>query len=376
MTIEELPYFCVRIQGYKNDKLAGQGSGTLIEDNGHYYVMTAAHCLCDKDNNRFEIAYLELNLVLAKDETYKLTAISVVEFDDADNVDWALVEVERPDIDFDYRRIKRCNNYKYNNMEFYGFYGFTQLEDLGALYQVELRGMPGSYWHISDIPIDGQADDAHKLIDGNSGAGVFFEHAGIYYIVGYVKCLINSNGAYSDFILYNIPTYSNYLSTESVKNIDLNVLTEWQKEADVKIKESILEQYQEKKPDYLANLERKLAVIYSDDEERQNKMDTLENDYIEGSAHMLKMVRDGNSLYEELNKEDEELTARINENRRIKYVDEDKAEDNLKEVREQYKVYARNKFTKDTPTETLTNKYAAYRVAEKLMNCTIDYKKK
>lgn len=105
-------------------------------------------------------------------------------------------------------------------------------------------------------------------------------------------------------------------------------------------------------------------------------MDTLENDYIEGSAHMLKMVRDGNSLYEELNKEDEELTARINENRRIKYVDEDKAEDNLKEVREQYKVYARNKFTKDTPTETLTNKYAAYRVAEKLMNCTIDYIKK
>ena len=376
MTIEELPYFCVRIRGYINDKLAGQGSGTLIVDNNHYYVMTASHTLCDKEKKRFEMNSLKLDLVLGKEQTYILTVISVVEFSDADDIDWALLEIEKPEVDFDYRRIKRCNNYKYNNKEIYGFYGFTQLEDLGALYRVELRGQPGAYWHISDIPIDGQADDAHKLIDGNSGAGVFFEHAGIYYIVGYVKCLINSNGAYSDFILYNIPTDSKHLSTDSVKNIDLNVLAEWQKEADVKIKESVLEQYQEKKPDYLANLERKLAVIYSDDEERQNKMDTLENDYIEGSAHMLKMVRDGNSLYEELNKEDEELTARINENRRIKYVDEDKAEDNLKEVREQYKVYARNKFTKDTPTETLTNKYAAYRVAEKLMNCTIDYKKK
>lgn len=376
MTIEELPYFCVRIRGNNDDNVAGQGSGTLIEDHGRYYVMTAAHCLCDKDNNRFEIACLELNLVLAKDEAYTLTVISVVEFNSADDVDWALVEVERPDIDFDYRRIKRCNNYKYNNKEFYGFYGFTQLENLGAMYQVELRGQPGSYWHISGIQIDGQADDAHKLIDGNSGAGVFFEHTGIYYIVGYVKRLINTNGAYSDFILYNIPTESNYLSTDSVKNIDLNVLAEWQKEADVKIKESVLEQYQEKKPEYLANLERKLTVIYSDDEERQGKMDTLENDYIEGSAHMLKMVRDGNSLYEELNKEDDELTARINDSRRIRYVDEDRAEDNLKEVREQYKVYARSKFTKDTPTETLTNKYAAYRVAEKLMNCTIDYIKK
>lgn len=376
MTIEELPYFCVRIRGYNDGNVADQGSGTLIEDYGRYYVMTAAHCLCDKDKNRFEIACLELNLVFAKDETYTLTVISVVEFNQADDVDWALVEVVRPDIDFDYRRIKRCNNYKYNNKEIYGFYGFTQLEDLGAMYQVELRGLPGSYWHISDIPIDGQADDAHKLIDGNSGAGIFFEHAGIYYIVGYVKRLINKNGAYSDFILYNIPTDSKHLSTDSVKNIDLNVLAEWQKEADVKIKESVLEQYQEKMPVYLANLERKLAVIYSDDEERQCKMDTLENDYLEGSAHMLKMVRDGNSLYEELNKEDDELTARINDCRRIKYVDEDRAEDNLKEVLEQYKVYARNKFTKDTPTETLTNKYAAYRVAEKLMNCTIDYKKK
>lgn len=143
-----------------------------------------------------------------------------------------------------------------------------------------------------------------------------------------------------------------------------------------KIKESVLEQYQENKPTYLANLERKLAVIYTDDEERRHKMNSFENDYIEGCSHMLKMIRDGNSFYEELNKEDEVLINQINDSRKIKYVDEDKAEEDLKEVRERYKDYARKRFLVDSATETLTYKYAAYRVAEKLMNCTIDYKKK
>lgn len=376
MNLEELPFFCVRIRVYINDTLTDQGSGTLIEDNGHFYVMTAAHCLCDKEKQQYDITSLNLNLVFAEDHVYTMNVKSIEEFDAADNVDWALIEVDKPQVDFDFSRIKRCYISKYNAKEVYGFYGFTQLEDLGAFYIVKLRGSAGNYWHVCDIPIDGQADNAHKLIDGNSGAGVFFEHAGIYYVIGYVKRLINSNGAYSDFIRYEIPLDNTVLTVASVRNIDRNILIEWQKDADKKIREHVKKQNEENMPEYISNLDRKLSVIYTDEDDKKRMMEKFENDYIEGSSHMLEMVRNGNSLYEDLNKDDDALTKRIVDNRRVTYVNEDKAEENLKEVTKVYEDYARRAFLEDNATETLATKYAAYRVAEKLMNCTIDYKQK
>lgn len=376
MSFVELPYFCVRIRVYINGAVAGQGSGTLIEDNGHFYVMTAAHCICDKAKKQYDIAYLNMDLVFAQDQVYALNVNSVEEFDAADNVDWTLIAVEKPEVDFDYSRIKRCYNSKYNNKEVYGFYGFTQLEDLGAWYQVNLRGMVGDYWHICDIPIDGQADDAHKLIDGNSGAGIFFEHAGIYYVIGYVKRLVNLNGAYSDFIKYEIPVGNKTLTDASIRNINRDILKEWQRDADEKIREHVKKQNEEQMPEYMSNLDRKLSVIYPDEDDKKRMMEKFENDYIEGSSHMLDMINNGNHLYEVLNNDDDILTKRIVDNRRVKYVNEDKAEENLKEVRQEYENYARRTFLEDNATETLATKYAAYRVAEKLMNCTIDYRQK
>ena len=51
MMTEDLKYLSVRIyrtDGEGNNLL--EGSGTLFEDNGNYYVMTAYHCLSKKDD--------------------------------------------------------------------------------------------------------------------------------------------------------------------------------------------------------------------------------------------------------------------------------------------------------------------------------------
>ena len=55
---------------------------------------------------------------------------------------------------------------------------------------------------------------------------------------------------------------------------------------------------------------------------------------------------------------------------------EESAEQDLKQVKDSYSKYAETKFKYDDEQKSLAKKYTAYRVAEKLMDCSIDYKKK
>lgn len=35
----------------EDGKVAMQGTGTIIQSRGHYYLLTAYHCLCKKDSD-------------------------------------------------------------------------------------------------------------------------------------------------------------------------------------------------------------------------------------------------------------------------------------------------------------------------------------
>ena len=242
--------------------------------------------------------------------------------------------------------------------------------------RVENRSEAGGYWHLSNISIDGQTNTAHELIDGNSGAGVFFQHGEILYFVGYVKALVNQNGAYSDFIMYDYPRESKFLTEDSVKNITLDVLQDWIKQLSKFERELAKSKLGEEKPDFLANLERKMSVICSDEEDRARLTYSHINNYLEGNESMLTLLNKGNALYDELNQEDVAVVNDIKENRKEKFSTEESAEQDLDQVRNKYSKYAEAKFKYDNEQKTLAKKYTSYRVAEKLMDCTIDYKKK
>lgn len=338
--------------------------------------MTAAHCVIGKDKQRFQRNDIRISIILGKDNEIKLDVDDVVEFEDEDEKDWALIEIEKPEVDFQYERVRRCYNAADNSMELFFFYGFTEIEPAGALYRVENRSEAGGYWHLTNISIDGQVDTAHELIDGNSGAGVFFEHGEILYFVGYVKALVNHNGAYSDFVMYAFPREDTKLTEDTVKNITLDVLQDWIRQLSKTEQELAKSKLGEEKPDFLANLERKMSVIYSDEEDRVRLTDSHINNYIEGNESMLTLLNKGNALYDELNQEDVAVVDDIKENRKENFATEESAEQDLNQVRDKYSKYAEAKFKYDNEQKTLAKKYTSYRVAEKLMNCTIDYKKK
>lgn len=374
--LDDIRYIAVRINCSSPQGGNKQGSGTIIKDGERYYVMTAAHCLTGKDKKKYEKDNIQINIVIDKNTLIALDVCDVAEYVPDEDKDWALIEVKKPKTDFQYERIKRCYNAADNYMEEFFFYGFTSLEPVGALYKVENRSQAGAYWHLHDIAIDGQADTAHELIDGNSGAGVFFQHGDVFYVVGYVKALINQNGAYSDFRMNSIPQSDTLLTEESVQNITLDVLKDWIRQLPKEERELAKSKLEEDKPTFLSNLERKMAVICSDEEDRTRLIESHIDSYIHGNESMLELLNKGNALYEELNNEDSDLLREIRDNRKISYSTEESAEQDLTSVRDRYSKYALAKFKYDNEQKALANKYTAYRVAEKLMDCSIDYKKK
>ena len=191
-----------------------------------------------------------------------------------------------------------------------------------------------------------------------------------------MKSLVNQNGAYSDFIMYGFPRVETKLTEDSIKNISLDVLQDWLKQLTRTERELAKSKLGEEKPDFLANLERKMSVICSDEEDRARLIDSHINDYIEGNESMLTLLNKGNALYDELNQEDVAVVNDIKRNRKEKFVTEESAELDLNQVRYNYSKYAESKFKYDDEQKTLAKKYTSYRVAEKLMDCTIEYKKK
>ena len=374
--LDDIRFVAVRINCNSASGGQKQGTGTIIMDSGRYFVMTAAHCLIGKDKKRFSLSDISISIILDKDNVIALDIVNVEDFKEEDNVDWTLIEIDEPKVDFHYERVRRCYNAVDNYKEDFYFYGFTELEPAGALYKVDNRSTSGNYWHLCNISIDGQADTAHQLIDGNSGSGVFFQHSEMLFFVGYVKALINKNGAYSDFVMFDFPQENTILTNDSVKNITLDVLQDWIRHLSKNERHLAKSKLNDEHSDFLSNLERKMSVICSDEEDRARMIDDHIFSYIEGNESMLALLNKGNALYDELNVEDIDLLKDIKKGRKTTFATEESAEQDLKQVKDSYSKYAETKFKYDNEQKSLAKKYTAYRVAEKLMDCSIDYKKK
>ena len=79
------------------------GSGTLISDGTHYYVMTAGHCVLKKSNS--QVFNVDDIVVTSYAESVPKT-IHVREVCNlsnfSDNEDFAILLVDNPNVDFDY----------------------------------------------------------------------------------------------------------------------------------------------------------------------------------------------------------------------------------------------------------------------------------
>lgn len=165
------------------DNATVNGTGTLFSDGQEYYVMTAAHCLCRSNGQRFE--QKEVSFSFPHHENWPaFSYVEEVRFLPEDNKDFAVLKVSfRPSNDnfTQYDRIRFLND-DYANIS--RIYGYTKTYETGRSFKMEWQA--DELYSVNEN-ITAQGKDLEGMMKGASGAGLMHQEEDYLYCVGYVK---------------------------------------------------------------------------------------------------------------------------------------------------------------------------------------------
>lgn len=184
---EGLNYISVRI--YREDGHGGipiKGSGTLFEDNGCHYVLTAYHCLENKlaDGTLIPLDLTRTNISIRinrKDVNVEIEGI----VDGDKETDWALLKVKKPQVDWDYKDKVRLTRQISIHTPYESYPYVTAYGGSGRYTEVVPENDEG-YCHISDTVSSGKLY-ANTVMQGGSGAGIMLNKDGVLYCFGFMK---------------------------------------------------------------------------------------------------------------------------------------------------------------------------------------------
>lgn len=347
------------------------GTGSLISDGERYFVITAGHCVKKKSNKQPFAAKDIVILSFAGDTVSQINVIArVTQYDFSEEMDFAVIEVENPQVGISLiDNVKRCDTQL--DEETYYFYGFTQSNEQGRLYTVRRTGK--NQWHLCDDSITNQDLGAYLLMGGNSGAGLFFEKTGILYHVGYVKRMIDETGTHSDLIVYSTSHFDDVLP-ECTKETNLfELVKKWTELKQQEIGEELMRQYKENKHEYLSNLSRKMSVLFPQAKEASEKEKLYLSQYLRGLELNAEINKSSTVARQLRDKENKVFEAFLND--RSKYVEDQEARNDLGIIKKQIKELADEVLALHERDKTVAQGYADYSIAEKLLYCSLDYRK-
>lgn len=202
-------------------KVAMQGTGTIIQSHGHYYLLTAYHCLCKKDSNDNEVVPADWHkmkaIVYTRSSEFEL---NIIGFEDADQVqDWAILNIDKPNDSVSANtKVWLTNSFNFESKDVYASYGFPQdLED-GIYLEFTPTNMRGTSWRIHDM-VEGGNIKAITIEKGTSGMGLFRKEKNKLFYLG----LINKSAPHGAMnAMLRVP--ANYLAKyfDDILEIDLH----------------------------------------------------------------------------------------------------------------------------------------------------------
>lgn len=363
---------CVSVKICCDEGKAG-GSGTIISDGVGYYVMTAAHCISKSTTEFYTPKEIQVTSYAKKDTT-KIKVLEVDSRSDInDNVDFALLKIEDPHISYDfYSSIKCCDDII--DGEQYFFYGYGGPEEFanGRLFNLVRNGK--DRWHLADDPINNQNKKALNLMEGNSGSGVFFQRLGIFYCVGYVKKLLDEEGTFNDVIVFPTSRFDNVLPSNTKEANLFKLVENWTKKESKILSEKLKSDYRTNNVQYLNNLERKINVLYPHQEEAKLKLDRQLEFYLEGLTLNIELQK-SSKVYQILKQKEKEAFENFVEDRTSYFESNTTALNDMKSIKNSIREIARKVLPIQDNSSLVDNDYANYIIAEKLLNCSLDYNK-
>lgn len=216
---EGLQYISVRICRKEGVVPVIKGSGTLFEDEGVYYVLTAFHCVEAKDADGTLLTYdkdkTDITLHCRKTEI-PIIIDDVVDYNKSE--DWMLLKVKKPHVVIPYlNQVRFTNDIAIG--ERYDTYPYPSVANGKPRFTPVMAVNDDDQYHLID-EVSGGRYTADMVMKGGSGAGIVKGANGEIFYFGYLKSTLEG-GALNDVLAGNVQGFAHHLSKEATKRITL-----------------------------------------------------------------------------------------------------------------------------------------------------------
>ena len=238
----------------------------------------------------------------------------------------------------------------------------------GRLFEV--KSNIGNYWNVV-ADVDYGHDDFKTLINGSSGAGIFVYRHNRFYYVGMAVATRDHVGRFND-VKVSLPcVFDGYLpdDTKDVNYFDtLKIWEDWSDDLNAEERRTIIRKLN---IDWLDYLTRKAQVLFPHDYNK--KVDMYIRYYVKGMKIIDEMLQSNAAFVGELNKLNDKFFNRLIENHKEDFETSEGAYADLNKIINEVQKSIASRFPEDKDGE-IANDYAMYRVAERLLNCKLDYR--
>lgn len=363
-----LHMIAVRTANVKVDEKGGKkifnfGSGTIIGSGENYYVMTAGHCIYGMDKDHVMV---ECFNGCGFDEV-KVRNIVCCKYDLATGDDYALLSIDKPNNGLDYCQLVKRFDLTIPE-DSYVMLSYPPVARNGRIFDVKKN--LEDYWEVS-LSVDYSHDDFKNVINGSSGAGIFVYRHSRFYYVGLVVATRDEVGHFNDIKVLKPSMFDGYIPEETKDNDYFDTLKTWENWNDGLNAKERREIVRGLNVDWLDYLTRKAQVLFPSDYEK--KVDVYIRYYVKGMRIIAQMLESNPSFVNELNKLNDKYFEKLVETHKEDFESSDCAFEDLKGIINEVKSKVAARFPEDKE-DVIAENYALYRVAERLLNCHLDYK--
>lgn len=339
------------------------GSGTIIASGENCYVMTAGHCVVGMDKEHIKVEWYNGKVFVQ----LEVQEVVCCKYDENTVDDYAVLRIERPDSDIDYTQIiKRFDLAIEEDNYFMLAYPPNARE--GRLFEVKAN--IGGYWNVT-ADVNYAKDDFKTLINGSSGAGIFVYRHNRFYYVGMAVATRDKIGRFNDILVKNPGVFDGWLpdDTKDVNYFDtLKLWEDWSDNLNAEERRTIIRRLN---IDWLDYLTRKAQVLFPLDYNK--KVDMYIKYYVKGMKIITEMLQSNASFVRELNIVNDKFFNKLLETHKEDFETSEGAYADLEKITTEVKASIAARFPEDKDGK-IAGDYALFRVAERLLNCHLDYK--
>lgn len=347
----------------KDGKIFNLGSGTIIGSGTRFYVLTAGHCVDGMDKDHVTVEYFNGSQFVKAD----VIDILSCKYNKDTGEDYAVVEIESFNNGIDYCQIIKRFDLTIPK-DSYFMLSYPPIARNGRSFEVK-ENVCG-YWHVV-AEVNYAQDDFKGVISGSSGAGIFVYRHNRFYYVGLAVATRDNTGSFNDIFVAKPNVFDGIIPDDTKDNDYFNTLKEWEDWNDYRNAKERREIIKNLHVDWLEYLTRKAQVLFPTDYDK--KVDNYIRYYLKGMEIIGKMLVSNPSFVDELNKKDKSIFNRLVDNHKEDFDTSEGAYQDLQGIIADVKSKIATSFPEDQD-EIIASDYALYRVAEKLLNCHLDYK--